>query len=240
MGRRHVVAVRTAVRTVAILQARTTSARLPGKVLMDVAGAPLLAQELRRLLRAGRLDEVVVATTTNESDDPVVDLARREGVRWFRGDERDVLSRYVGAAAEARAEAVVRVTADCPLLDPDVVDRVVSALGPAVDYASNVVERTFPVGLDAEALHHDVLLRVDRLAHSDSAREHVTWFVLEERPDLFAIASVTDDEDNSDLRWTVDHAEDLDVVRRLYAELDLAETPRAYREVVAHVRAGVR
>jgi spore coat polysaccharide biosynthesis protein SpsF len=224
------------VRTVAILQARTTSTRLAGKVLADIEGRPLIVRELDRLSRATAVDDIVVATTTNESDDAVVDCAEQAGARWYRGPEHDVLARYVGAAREAAAEIVVRVTADCPLLDPGVVDRVVAALQPDVDYASNVLVRTFPVGLDVEVMFADVLYRVDRLGRSPEAREHVTWFVRSERPDLFVCRSVVDDEDNSDLRWTVDTDEDLAVVRQLYRELNLADTILPYREVVAHAR----
>jgi spore coat polysaccharide biosynthesis protein SpsF len=223
-------------RVVAIIQARTTSTRLPGKVLMDLAGRPLLERQLERLRRAATLSEIVVATTTNPTDDDVAALAEGFGAGVFRGSESDVLRRYAAAAREARADVVVRVTADCPLLDPGVVDRVVGALTARLDYASNVVRRTFPQGLDVEAMHADVLARVDRAATSDDAREHVSWFIHHERPDLFEIASVEDEVDNSDLRWTVDHAEDLELVRRLYSELDLAETMLPYGEVVDHVR----
>lgn len=223
-------------KVVAILQARTSSTRLPGKVLADIEGAPLLAHELRRLQRSARVDEIVVATTTNPGDDAVVDVARTEGVRWFRGDEHDVLGRYTAASREAGAQIVVRVTADCPLLDPAVVDEVVDALDPEADYASNVINRTYPVGLDVEAVHADLLVRLARLATSPRAREHVTQFVLKERPGLFVLRSVMDATDNSDLRWTVDVERDLVLVRRLYAELELGDDPRPFRDVVAYVR----
>jgi spore coat polysaccharide biosynthesis protein SpsF len=203
---------------------------------MDLAGAPMLAQELRRLARAQTIDEIVVATTTNVDDDPVAEVARAEGAAVFRGDEHDVLGRYRRAAAETRAEIVVRVTADCPLLDPTVVDRVVAVLDSAHDYASNVVERTFPHGLDCEALHRDTLERVDRLGTSPAAREHVTWLINAERPDLFVRGSVADERDNSDLSWTVDRAEDLEHVRRLYETFDLAAHPLPYPELVERVR----
>src|SRR5262249_60896773 len=101
-------------------EARMTSTRLPGTVLADVAGRPMLARQLRRLAACRMADELVVATTVNATDDPVVAVARGEGARWFRGSEADVLERYVGAAREARADVVVRITADCPLIDPDV------------------------------------------------------------------------------------------------------------------------
>jgi len=213
-----------------------TSTRLPGKVLMDLAGQPMLAQQLRRLLRASSLSEVVVATTVNAADDDVAAIALREGARVFRGSEADVLGRYYDAAREASADLVIRVTADCPLVDPCVVDRVVSALA-NVDYASNVVRRTFPIGLDVEAFGFETLARINELGSSREAREHVTWFLLREQSELFTIASVTDDVDNSDLRWTVDTAEDFKLVRQLYADLGLADRALSYLDVVEHVRA---
>lgn len=225
---------------VIVIQARMTSTRLQGKVLMDLAGRPMLAQQLRRLARCCQVDEIVVATTTNATDDPVVAVAQDEGVRWFRGSETDVLARYAGAAREAKADVVVRVTADCPLIDPEESDRVIEALalqGERCDYASNVVRRTFPQGLDTEAMYVDALERLSRLAQSAPAREHVTYFILNEHPELFNIRSVTDTENNSDLRWTVDVPQDLEMVRRLYQELSLGERAVGYRELLAYVRA---
>lgn len=225
---------------VLVLQARTTSTRLPGKVLMDLGGRPMLARQLERLARCRRVDEVVVATTVNAADDPVVALAEEAGVRWYRGSEADVLARYAGAAREAGAELVVRSTADCPLIDPEVVDRVVETLEgerAVLDYVSNVVRRTYPRGLDVEALWRDTLDRVDRMATSGPAREHVTWFIYRERPELFAIGSVTDVEDHADLGWTVDTAEDLERVRAIFAHLGLGSAWVPYPEAVRAVRA---
>jgi spore coat polysaccharide biosynthesis protein SpsF len=227
-------------RRVIVVQARTTSTRLPGKVLMDLAGRPMLAQQLLRLKRCRLADEIVVATTTNATDDSVVALARAAGVRWFRGSEADVLSRYAGAAREAAADLVVRITADCPLIDPAVSDRVIEALASRperADYASNVLRRTFPVGLDTEVFWSDILYRVERLACSAAAREHVTTFIYVEHPELFLLHSVTDADDNSDLRWTVDTEADLLVVRRLYEELCLNERPAGHLELVRYARA---
>ena len=222
-------------KTVAIVQARTTSKRLPGKVLSEIEGVPMLAHVLRRA-RASGVDDVVVASTTNASDDPLVEIARAEGARWFRGDEHDVLGRYAGAAREAGADVIVRITADCPLLDPEVVDRVLGALDPAADYASNVLERTFPVGLDVEAMRGETLARIAQLARSPESREHVTWLLRDESPELFVRRSVLDDADNSDLWFAVDTELDLELVRRLYRELELVEVPRSYRDVVAYAR----
>lgn len=206
---------------------------------MELAGRPMLSQQLRRLKLCRLADEIVVATTDNHTDDPVVALAEAEGVRWFRGYEHDVLARYVGAAREALADIVVRVTADCPLIDPEQTDRVVQELeshNSVCDYASNIIERTFPRGLDAEALFSDTLERVHRLGQSRPAREHVTWFIYAEQPGLFLLRSVTDTENNSGLRWTVDTADDMMSVRRLYDELGLAERFVTYREMLSHAK----
>lgn len=214
-----------------------TSTRLPGKVLMDVAGRPLLERQLERLARCERADEIVLAVTANAADDPLVELARRLDLRWHRGSEHDVLDRYAGAAREAGADVVVRVTSDCPLIDPVETDTVIAALEHECDYASNILERTLPRGLDTEALWGDVLERVHRLAASQPAREHVTWLVHSERPDLFVLRSVRRPYDAADLRWTVDTPQDLALVRRLYDELGIAERPVALPEILGHVRA---
>jgi spore coat polysaccharide biosynthesis protein SpsF len=216
-----------------------TSTRLPGKVLMDVAGQPMLAQQLRRLRQCALVDDIVVATTTHATDDPVAELAQREQVGCFRGSEQDVLARYVGAAREAKADVVIRVTADCPLIDPQITDRVIAQLADHAmecDYASNVLHRTYPRGLDVEAFFWDTLLRIDRLARSVAAREHVTLVPRSERPELFLRCSVEDAQNNADLRWTVDTAADLESVRRLYATLDLSTHFVTYPEMVDFAR----
>ncbi len=227
-------------RRVVVVQARMTSTRLPGKVLADLAGRPMLERQLERLARCERADEIVLAVTDNDADAPLVELARRLGLRWFRGSEHDVLARYTGAARDADADLVVRVTSDCPLIDPVETDAVIAALEErrgSCDYASNRLEPHLPRGLDTEALWRDALERTDRLATSAPAREHVTWFCYAERPDLFLLHSVRRPVDAHDLRWTVDTPEDLAMVRRLYAELGLAERPLALADVIAHVRA---
>ncbi|HSC03321.1 MAG TPA: glycosyltransferase family protein [Solirubrobacteraceae bacterium] len=223
-----------------IVQARMTSTRLPGKVMMDLSGRPMLERQLERLRRCALVDEIVLAVTTNPEDDPLVELARRLDARWYRGSEHDVLSRYLGAAREAQADLVVRVTSDCPVIDPRETDVVVGELEErrtTADYASNTLEPHLPRGLDTEALWADVLERVARMATSAPAREHVTWFCYSERPDLFSVHSVRRPFDAHDLRWTVDTAEDLAVVRRLYSDLGLAERDVALKEIIAHVRA---
>src|SRR5689334_23239198 len=150
-------------RRVVIVQARMTSTRLPGKVLMDLEGKPVVERQLERLRRCRQADEVVWAVTTNADDDPLVELADRLGVRWYRGSEDDVLSRYLGAAREAEADLVVRVTSDCPLIDAAEVDAVIEGLHAQDDYASNFLERRLPRGLETEALWRDTLERTARM-----------------------------------------------------------------------------
>ncbi len=223
---------------VVLLQARLGSTRLPGKVLLDVGGRPLLAQVVRRLQRCRLVDAIVIATTDNPRDQAIVELARQLGVAYFCGSEPDVLSRFCGAAQANQAEIVVRITADCPLIDPEVCDLVVDTLlqqRHCCDYASNVLRRTYPRGLDVEAMFYDTLLRLNRLATSPEDREHVTSF-LRRRPDLFLVQSLEDRENHADLRWTVDEKSDLVLIRRLYQALSLDEQPLGFREIAAYVR----
>ena len=244
-------------KTVCFIQARMGSTRFPGKVLTKIAGEPLLAHQIRRLTRCTDLDEIVITTTSNPADQPIVDLARQENVGWFCGSEHDVVSRFVDAARQTRAEVIVRVTADCPLIDPDITDRVIRELtghSTECDYASNVgqttawsvvdgeettvpLQRTFPRGLDAEAFFYDTLLRIDRMAQTPKAREHVTVLPRSERADLFLCRTVLDEQDNSDLRWTVDTPSDIQLMHNLFHDLDLGSRTVPYPEILAHVRA---
>jgi spore coat polysaccharide biosynthesis protein SpsF len=220
---------------VLIVQARMTSSRLPGKVLADVAGRPMLQQQLARLACCRLVDEIVVATTRNASDDPVAALAEAREVSSYRGDEDDVLLRMLGAAEQARADVVVRITGDCPLIDPGVVDRVIAALlehTATCDYASNVVERTFPRGLDAEAFFMDTLRRCDRMATTKRQREHVTLLPRVDRKELFVSRHVTDPVDRSNLRWTVDTEKDLEMVRAIYEGMGLGDRVAGYQEIL--------
>ena len=202
-----------------IVQARMTSTRLPGKVLAPVLGRPMLAYQLERLARVRTPHITVVATTTNASDDPIARLAREAGSHVFRGSEDDVLARYAGAAADVAARTVVRVTSDCPLIDPAVIDRVIDRYaGGDCDYASNTLVRTYPRGLDTEVLSVDTLAIAAREAIDPVEREHVTPFVYR-RPERFRLCSVESEVDLSRHRWTVDEAGDLAFVREVYEAL---------------------
>lgn len=206
-------------RVVAIIQARMGSSRLPGKVLMNLEGEPMLARVVTRARRAGSLQDVVVATTTSAADDPVARLCAERGWLCFRGSEDDVLDRYERAAAAFDVDVIVRITADCPLIEPALIDRVVREFlerRPAVDYACNFRPAvTFPEGLAVEVLTREALHRAWRDDGNPAWREHVTEYVLN-HPELFRFHGVTNDRDQSHLRWTVDQAEDLAFVRTIY------------------------
>jgi len=203
-------------KTIAIVQARMGSTRLAGKSLQEIGGWSMLARVVRRLQRSRRLSGVVVATTVGDVDQPIVEEAARLGVAVSRGSERDVLDRYHQAALAHPADAVLRITSDCPLIDPDVIDRVVTALDrERADYASNVLPRTFPRGLDAEAITSAALERVWQSATQAHQREHVTLYVHDHTRE-FRTASVVHDEDLSHHRWTVDEPDDLLFVRAVY------------------------
>lgn len=209
---------------VAIVQARMTSSRLPGKVLADICGKPMLQRVIERARRVERLDAILVATTVNASDDPVVELCNRLGVKAFRGDERDALERYGEAAAFAAAVAVLRLTGDCPMIDPGVIDKAIAMFEEGTwDYVSNCNVRTYPDGLDAEVFTRAALDEAVREARHSFLREHVTPYIRGSHPEYgrgpFRIGQVTFEADFSHLRWTVDTAEDLERIRCLVAGL---------------------
>lgn len=202
---------------VGVLQARSSSRRLPRKVLSDLAGAPMILRQVERLRRASRLDRLVIATTTDPSDGPLVEVCESAGLAVHRGSVDDVLERVIGAAAGAAH--VARLTGDCPLTDPDIVDLVIEThLAGRHDYTSNAHERTFPDGLDVEVMRYDALARAALEATLPSEREHVTPY-LYGHPELFDLGSVTQGRDLSALRWTVDEAVDLEFVRQVYGAL---------------------
>ncbi len=195
------------------------STRLPGKVLLPLAGKPMLERVVQRLGRARTLNAVVIATSTLPSDDPIAELCALQGWTCFRGSEHDVLDRYLGAAHAAGADAVVRITSDCPLIDPGLVDQLVTEFQcrqPSLDYACNFhPTRTFPRGLDAEIFRMDVLERCHREAEDPASREHVTAFIYQ-HPERFSLHGMASANDHSGLRWTVDTQEDFTLAVRIY------------------------
>jgi spore coat polysaccharide biosynthesis protein SpsF len=211
-----------------------TSTRLPGKVMARVRGVTLLERLLNRLSWVRTPHRTIVATTANRTDDVIVAEAARLGVTAYRGSEDDVLSRFAEAAREHGGEVIVRVTSDCPLMDPAIADEVVRAFftAPKVDYASNTVgRRTFPRGLDVEVFSRQALDTADRDAHDPTDREHVTPFIYR-NPDRFSLRSVAQAEDHSAHRWTVDTVEDLRLVIAIVEALEPTNPSFGMRDIL--------
>ncbi len=238
-------------KVVAIIQGRMGSSRLPGKILKEITGKPMLVWVVERARTAALVDEVVFATTTDPSDDPVAELCARRGITCSRGNLYDVLDRYYQAAKAAGADVVVRITADCPLIDPGLIDQTVQAFfETGADFAANRLpppwKRTFPIGLDTEVCSFAALERAWKEAELPHEREHVMPF-LYDTPGRFKLHVINHDPDYGDLRWTVDTPQDLDAVRRLFellpdplhaTWLEVLEAWRTHPELEA-INAGV-
>ena len=204
-------------KTAIIVQARMTSTRLPGKVMKQVLGKPLLEYQIERLQRVKLADKIVIATTTNQTDAPIVDLCNRLSVAYFRGSEEDVLERYYQAATAHKADVVVRVTSDCPLIDPQVINRVIDYYlqnQSNYDYVSNSIKRTYPRGMDTEVFSFSVLQQAFMEATTQPDREHVTPFIYRQ-PERYRLGHVTYSEDCSHHRWTVDTPEDFELIKKI-------------------------
>ena len=222
-----------------ILQARMSSTRLPGKVLMPLAGAPMVLRQIERLRRARRLDRLVVATSTETSDDPLVTALQAADVAVYRGPLNNVLARFIGALDANPADHVVRLTADCPLVDPDVLDAAITLhLDPGTDYTSNTPERfAFPKGLDVEVITASTLRQTAIEAASPEDYEHVTWGIWN-RPERWKIAWLKSARaDDGDIRWTVDTPDDYAFVAAIYDALYATRPDFSTSQVEAFVRA---
>ncbi|MFC1866659.1 cytidylyltransferase domain-containing protein [Thermodesulfobacteriota bacterium] len=208
-------------RKVAIVQARTGSTRLPGKVLIKIKGKTVLEHLLDRLSFVERIDETVVATTDNPGDKKITELVKKLGLACFEGSEEDVLSRFLGAAEQFNADLVIRISADCPLIDPIIVDNIINLhLEKGGDYSSNVLKRTFPKGIAAEVFPTELLERLAIITQDKLHREHVTSFV-RENPSRFEINSYENHSGlyNPDWRWVLDTYDDLQFVLAVYDRL---------------------
>ena len=219
-------------RVVAIIQARLGSSRLPGKVLIELDGMPVLGHVINRAQKISGVDEVVVATTPSDQDDEVANYAEQSGVTAFRGDERDVLTRYRDCAAAMSADAVLRITGDCPLIDPEISGRVVTRfLQGDIDYVSNFKPPTFPDGLDTEVFSFDAIDEAQKLASRASEREHVTPYIWQQ-PDRFRVANITQKDDRSGLCWTLDSPKDLEMMQELAGRLDMPLVEAGQQELL--------
>ncbi len=230
---------------VAIIQGRMSSSRLSGKILADIAGQPMMTRVLTRVGRAKTLSEVIFATTVDASDDPVAEYCDFAGIPYTRGNLFDVLDRYYQAALQAKADVVVRITADCPVIDPELIDNVVnivisgqSSVISQFDFAANRLPppwgRTYPIGLDVEVCTFKALKKAWKEAKEPQQREHVMPFFYEDTqlitenrllqtglsPRGFNIALLHHATDFGDYRWTVDTPEDLEFMREIYSRFD--------------------
>lgn len=220
-----------------ILQARLSSTRLPGKVLMDLHGQPMILRQIERIRASKNLDNFVVATSVDASDDELAQVLENSGVQVRRGPLDDVVERFNRIIQEFSPQTVVRLTADCPVTDPAVIDRVISEhLINDADYTSNTLVPTYPDGLDVECIRANAFSRMLRLPLNDSEREHVTM-ALYSRPSEFALHSVEQTPDFSNLRWTVDVADDLEFVRLVYDRLYDANTSFRQSDILALIAA---
>ena len=203
--------------TIAILQARMSSRRLPGKVLREINGKPMIYWQLQRIYRAKNVDKVIVATSTDTTDDPLVDFLNSEEVLYVRGSLDNVKERFDNVIRQFPAESFIRLTGDCPLVMPSLIDDLVDAFHEAeVDYLSNTIKPTFPDGLDIEVVKTEAFRRLDNASLSKAEIEHVTYG-LYSRTDQFTTQNFVNSQDLSNLRWTVDYQEDLDFVRDVFS-----------------------
>lgn len=215
------------IKTAAIIQARMGSTRLPGKVLKDIAGKPMIWHLINRLKFSKKIDEIILVIPDNRQNNILEKFAKENKVKYFRGSEEDVLSRYFKAAEEFKCDRVVRITSDCPLIDPKIVDLVVERhLKIGADFTANFLEgkktksleRTYPKGLELEIFNFAVLKEANELAKKQYQREHVDPYIFE-HPEIFKTAVVKNSENLSYFRWAVDEIKDLELVRKIYKRL---------------------
>ena len=204
-----------------IVQARMGSGRLPGKVMKEVCDKTLIEHLIIRLRRVKQSDQIVIATTTKEQDDQIVDLCKRLGVSFYRGSGEDVLSRYYEAALQCNGDLIVRVTSDCPLIDPDIIDKAITFYIEnygEIDYVSNCLNRTYPKGMDVEVFPFLILKEAYEEAKKENEREHVTPFIRFNTM-RYRLHNIEHSVDLSHYRWTVDTQEDLDLITRIFRSI---------------------
>lgn len=206
-------------RIVAIVQARMGSSRLPGKVLKPLGGVPLIWHTFQRLKRVNGIDQIVLATSDRTKDDVLIEFANKEEIQSFRGSENDVLGRYYLAAKAYSADVVVRITGDCPFIDPIVTGMAIGMYCEEnADYLSNTIERTYPKGTDTEVFSFSSLERAYKKAQDKSDREHVTKYMYE-NPMIFAIKGFKNDRDLSYIRHCIDYERDYLFEKALFHHL---------------------
>lgn len=222
-------------KVVATIEARMTSTRLPGKVLLEIGGKPALAYMINRIKRSRLVDDIVVATTVNDSDDPIIDLCNKLGCKYFRGSEEDVLLRVLEAAKSVNADIIVELTGDCPFIDPDIIDKVIELyFSGDYDYASNIVERSFPDGFDTQVFSVQSLEKVSRLTDDPIDRVHVSCYFYN-HPQKFKLANLIADQDSTwpDLRLTIDEPADYQLLKLINEKLQDRKGMFSVNEVIS-------
>ena len=202
-----------------VIQARTDSTRLPNKVLKEIEDIPMICHIINRIKRSRNVEQIILATTDKDSDKILLDIAEKFKIIGFAGDDDDVLERFFNAATSFSADPIVRITGDCPLVDPELLDNMIQIfLENRYDYISNTIERTFPDGLDIEIFSFDALKKTHQQAKWSSEREHVTPFIVKNQ-DLFRVYNYRNKQDLSNLRWCVDEEDDLLMVKQIFHEM---------------------
>lgn len=200
-----------------IVQARTSSTRLSKKVLKDINGKPMILHIVNRLKKIKNVDQIILATTNNKEDDILAKIAKENNISIFRGDELDVLGRYYNCAKKFDSDPIIRITADCPLIEPSLVDEMLNFyLINDYDYVSNTLEPTFPDGLDIEIFSNTSLKNAEKNAKLPSEREHVTPYI-KKNSNLFKTFNFKNKVDLSHIRLTVDEKEDLELIRKIFS-----------------------
>ena len=221
-------------RVVAIIQARMGSTRLPAKTLIEICGKPVLQHIIERVQHCELIEEIVVATTENKEDYLIVELCEKLGVKSFTGSESDVLDRFYRCAKKFNADIVVRVTADDPFKDPEVIDKAIRELisDKGLDYVSNTIKPTYPEGIDIEVFAFNALERAWKEAVRISEREHVTPYIWS-NPEIFRVSNFENDINLSNLRWTLDTPQDLEFTREVYKRLYCAGRVFLLKDILA-------
>ena len=220
------------------IEARMTSSRLPGKVLLESLEKPMLQLMVERLKNMKYADDIVIATTVNKSDDPIIKLAEEIGVKYFRGSEEDVLQRVLGAAHENRADIIVELTGDCPLIDPALIDQVVELyLSEDCDYATNCLTQTYPLGMETEVFSTELLEIADKEGDTLEDREHVSWFFVR-NPDRFKLVNT---EASAELQWpelrlTLDEEPDYRLIDAVFSHFKTTYNNCSCNEIIKFLK----
>lgn len=226
------------VKVLAIVQARMGSSRLPGKVLKEILGRPVLWHLINRLKQAKLINQIIIATSDNDRDEPIVRFAKENGIACYAGSESDLVDRLYQAATKYLADAIVRITADCPLVDPVLVDRIIKLYldsKGSLDYVSNINPRTYPDGLDVEIFSFQALKKVWEEVKDPFRREWITTNFFE-HPEEYHLGNLEHGEDLSRLRWTLDYQEDLDYIVEIYKRLYLDDRVFQMKDILALLR----